>query len=369
MELDIITLESNIALAFLAVIFSLFYLCFSHVVILTVIKFMYLCPSDKELVSRSCQAVLITGCDSGIGLQLAKYFHENTSFTIICGFLDDVTSPGYLQLSQMASGGSGCSRLITVALYITTDSEIEEIVSLLNGLIEERRLSGLHALINNAGVMTYGELGWLTSEQILKQIQVNLIGTVNLTRALLPLIIRNQGRTINISSVNDFSVFPGLSIYPATKSAIAALSRGLGYELRKFGAHVVTVRLGDFARLANIMNGHSKDRDKMWSEMSVEKRKLYGNYFDQFNNHLLENYGTTSARDFKDSNIFSDFRRALLSKSPPPMITCAPVAFKIFYSIMELSPIWMHYYLFDLLFKFSFDWRRPIGGLIDQNDK
>ena len=207
--------------------------------------------------------------------------------------------------------------------------------------------------------MAYGEFDWLTWDQIQNQLEVNLVGTLRLTKAVIPHIIQTRGRIINVSSVNDATVFPGLSIYSATKGAISTFSRGLGYELRKFGAHVVTVRLGDFARLTNIMSSHASHRQDMWNDMNDKKRKLYKDYFEKFNNHLMKNYGMTSPRKFSDSTLFGDLRRALMAKNPPTTITCAPLVFRCFYSILELIPVWMQYYLLDWMLELGFKWRPP----------
>jgi len=54
--------------------------------------------------------------------------------------------------------------------------------------------TGLWAVINNAGVCIYGEFDWMTQDQIEKQVNVNLLGTISLTRAVLPLIKLAKGK-------------------------------------------------------------------------------------------------------------------------------------------------------------------------------
>lgn len=320
-----------------------------------VLKYSY-SRGDDELKTTRDDAILITGCDSGIGLELAKYFDRTTNYKIICCFLNSLDSNGHAELKDRASRSD---RLILTDLNITSADDISKIVKLVEKLQQDKQFNNLVALINNAGTMVYGEFDWLTPDHIQRQIDVNLVGTINLTRAIYPFIIQSKGRIINVSSVNDATVFPGLSIYSATKSALSTFSRGIGYELRKFGAHVVTVRLGDFARLTNIMAGHARHREDMWNDMDTNKRDLYKNYFDEFNDHLMKNYGMTSPREYGDSSLFLDFRRALLAKNPPTTITCAPIGFRIFYFVIELIPVWIQYYLLDFLMQFGFKWKAP----------
>ena len=54
--------------------------------------------------------------------------------------------------------------------------------------------AGLWAVVNNAGVCIYGEFDWMTTEQALKQVDVNLLGTIRLTKAFLPLVKEAKGR-------------------------------------------------------------------------------------------------------------------------------------------------------------------------------
>lgn len=317
-------------------------------------------PQQDWIATRSDDAILISGCDSGIGLELAKYFYTTCSFKIICGFLKPEQSVGYKELEGIASASDDGERLILKKLDLTSSDEIEELVRSIERLKEEGTLARLVGLINNAGTMIYGEFDWLTWSQVKSQIDVNFIGTIRLTYAMKDLIRESKGRIINVSSVNDTTVFPGLSIYSATKSGLSAFSRGLGYELRKFDAHVITVRLGDFARLTNIMASHSSNQEEMWISMNEKKKTIYKEFFEQFNSHLLKNYGMTSPRNFQDSSLFQDFKYALLSKHPPTTITCAPLHFKIFYFLTEMVPVWFQYHLLDFLIRVGFNWEPPL---------
>lgn len=56
--------------------------------------------------------------------------------------------------------------------------------------------SVLKALVNNAGVMVFGEFAWQTEELIQQQIDVNLVGAMKVTKAFLPMIVNNKGSKI-----------------------------------------------------------------------------------------------------------------------------------------------------------------------------
>lgn len=54
-------------------------------------------------------------------------------------------------------------------------------------------MTGLWGLVNNAGICIYGEFDWLTWDQMFNQVSVNLLGTISLTKAFLPLVKQAKG--------------------------------------------------------------------------------------------------------------------------------------------------------------------------------
>lgn len=60
--------------------------------------------------------------------------------------------------------------------------------------------SVLTAVVNNAGVMCFGEFEWQTDSQIDYQIEVNLLGTMKFTKRLAPLVRKHKARIINVTS-------------------------------------------------------------------------------------------------------------------------------------------------------------------------
>ena len=101
------------------------------------------------------------------------------------------------------------------------------------------------ALINNAAIGNDGVLATLHEQDIHQLIRVNIEAPILLTKYLLrPMLINKSGRIINISSIIAHTGFSGLSVYGATKAALAGFTRSLSREVGKAGITVNTVAPG-----------------------------------------------------------------------------------------------------------------------------
>lgn len=135
-------------------------------------------------------------------------------------------------------------------------------------------------------------------------------------------------------------VFPGVSIYAATKKAIEAFGDGLRMELQKFGVQVVTVRLGDYARLTDIMSKHQTVMNEQLAQsMDSDKLARYSDYFERFHRSALTNYGYFSPPSFKESSLFTDFEEAVLANIPHSYIVCATWSYKALIYFLISLPI------------------------------
>ena len=154
---------------------------------------------------------------------------------------------------------------------------------------------GLYALVNNAGVCVCGEFDWQTWDQVESQVEVNLLGSLRVTKLALRLIKRVQGRVVNVSSVAGLYGYPGLSVYCATKHALEGFSNVLQQELGKFGVSVVTLQPGDFSKATHLLDSHHANMNAMWGEMSERCREEYKQFFLAYHNRVSQS-GFTGRR-------------------------------------------------------------------------
>lgn len=105
------------------------------------------------------------------------------------------------QLLRELNEKTDSERMITVELdLLKVDTMNSMEARLRNLLFDKSKDYQLTALVNNAGMMCIGEYEWQTWSQIEMQLNVNLLGTMRLTKVLLPLIRQHKARIINITS-------------------------------------------------------------------------------------------------------------------------------------------------------------------------
>jgi len=122
-------------------------------------------------------------------------------------------------------------------------ASIEQAIA--NGISKFGRID---ALVNNAGYGAYGPLETFPRENILRQFHTNVIGLMDVTRAIIPHFRENKsGVLVNISSIGGQMTFALGSLYHGTKFAVEGLSESLHYEMKGIGVKVKIVEPGFIA--------------------------------------------------------------------------------------------------------------------------
>jgi NAD(P)-dependent dehydrogenase (short-subunit alcohol dehydrogenase family) len=109
---------------------------------------------------------------------------------------------------------------------------------------------GLVGLVNNAGITVPGPLLHMPLADFRRQLEINLVGTLAVTQAFLPLLGAARavafppGRIINISSVSGRIVYPFMGAYAASKHGLEAMSDALRRELLPYGIQVIVIQPG-----------------------------------------------------------------------------------------------------------------------------
>ncbi|XP_032664945.1 D-beta-hydroxybutyrate dehydrogenase, mitochondrial isoform X2 [Odontomachus brunneus] len=261
-----------------------------------------LCVQEKL---NSKHLIVITGCDSGLGYSLALHC-QALGATVLAGVLDP---------DGQAAKNLTDSKVIVHHLDSTNEGSIEQFGKYVETLCIEKK-HDLYALINNAGVMIFGEFDWQTEQHVKRQIGVNLIGTMRVTQILMSVILSNKSRIIVISSHCAEEFLPGLSVYCATKAALRAWSISLRVELAKYDVKVISFIPGNFTRESNIMARQRQYFNEMERSMRSEGIIFYDDYFARYVEYYSFVAGQDDLKRVTNSNIYDIFDNALLDVYP-----------------------------------------------------
>jgi short-subunit dehydrogenase len=172
------------------------------------------------------KVILITGISSGFGKETARLLSEKGH--VVYGTVR--RDPG----------------LTGIVRYLLMD--LTDINSIKDAFAEIIKNEGrIDVLINNAGMHTGGPIETSPTENIKLQMDTNFLGTVHLTREVLPLMRKQGGGTIiTISSIGGLMGLPFQGFYSAAKFAIEGFSEALRMEVSKYNIKIVLVNPGDF---------------------------------------------------------------------------------------------------------------------------
>ncbi|HNI18701.1 MAG TPA: SDR family oxidoreductase, partial [Nitrospira sp.] len=173
-----------------------------------------------------------TGASTGIGAACARYL-DGLGFTVWAGVRRKEDGE--------ALARSTSARLRVLLLDVTDSDSITEASRTLTDALPE---AGLAGLVNNAGISVAGPLELLPIAEVRTQFEVNVIGALAVTQALLPLLRRARGRIVNISSIAGLAATPFLGAYCSSKFALEAMSDALRLELAPWGIAVALVEPG-----------------------------------------------------------------------------------------------------------------------------
>lgn len=247
----------------------------------------------------------------------------------------NLQSEGAKLLQQMAAEDA---RLFTWQLDLLQPESIEEVNLKLKQLLTSNRDYQLMALVNNAGVMCFGEFEWQLPAQIEMQINCNLLGTMRLTRQLLPLLRQHRGRIINVTSHCGLQALPALSPYAASKAGLRAWNDALRIELQQYGMEVVNFVPGSFVMDSNIAARQQQHAQQMQLAFDEEQRVYYGTYFQKFNEYLSILSGFKPPNKVKDNVLLEKFRDAIINAQPAALYIHEPWRYKIYRWLFGICP-------------------------------
>jgi NAD(P)-dependent dehydrogenase (short-subunit alcohol dehydrogenase family) len=182
--------------------------------------------------------VLITGCNSGFGLETALAFARRGDVTFA-----SMRDPRRATALRQRAEAEGLDFEV-LALDVTNDASVAAAIRQV-----ENRHGAIDVLVNNAGIDHAGPVETIPIERARAMFETNLWGPVRTSRAVLPAMrARRSGVIVNVSSIaGRIPPNPYGGFYAASKHALSVLSESLASEVGIFGIRVVCLEPSFFA--------------------------------------------------------------------------------------------------------------------------
>jgi NAD(P)-dependent dehydrogenase (short-subunit alcohol dehydrogenase family) len=171
--------------------------------------------------------IVITGASSGIGRVTALRLASG-GFTVLAGVRRE---------QDAAALRKAEARLEPVIVDVTDTGQV-------GALAERVGPAPLAGLVNNAGIAVPGPLEGVPLGEFRRQYEVNVVGLLAVTQALLGPLRAGRGRIVNIGSIGGRTDTPFIGPYSSSKATVRSLSAILRRELRPWGIHVALLEPG-----------------------------------------------------------------------------------------------------------------------------
>ncbi len=180
---------------------------------------------------NNMKTIFITGAASGIGRETALYFAHRGWFVGIV----DIDMEGLASLES----GIGKDNCFMAEMNVTDPQSVKQVIEAFGKRTDNR----MDVLLNNAGIIKFGNFEDVDLGMHQKIVDVNLTGCLNCIYYALAFLKQTTGsRIINMSSASSLYGIPDFSVYSATKHALSAMTEALNLELEKYGIYVCDLK-------------------------------------------------------------------------------------------------------------------------------
>lgn len=192
-------------------------------------------PPNYNLSGRGA---IITGANQGLGREIAEHYVRAGASVLLTARDRTLLEQARDALLPLASAGQ---KLLIEPGDVSDRASCDAVVAR-----AQRELRDLSILVNNAGV--YGPKGAIEDvdwDEWVRAIEINLFGTVYMSRAIIPVLkARRYGKIVNLSGGGATAPLPRISAYAASKAAVVRMTDTLAEELRDWHIDVNAIAPG-----------------------------------------------------------------------------------------------------------------------------
>ena len=217
--------------------------------------------------------VYVTGCDSGFGAIMVDKLRAMPGVGVFSGV--------YLPATAERIRGEDDPSVVPVRLDVTDAASVTAAAAQVTAHLEACG-GHLWGVVNNAGILVNpGPVEWTPLDDYRKMFEVNVLGTVAVTKSVLPLLRQSQGRIVNVASIAGRTGLPSQPAYCASKYAVEGFSDVLRREMYPWGVSVHIIEPGIFPN-TGLYGQFQAGLDKLWDQLDDGLKAEYGPAFKEW---------------------------------------------------------------------------------------
>lgn len=321
-----------------AYLYQIFYLLILLAVVYKIVDVVLRWP---RLVGYEDRYVLVTGTRSGLGRACAKRLDQLGCHVFACYVLERGNQELSLECSE---------RLQLVPLDVSKPESVRTAFEFVKSKLPEGK--GLWGLVNNAGIVgKRGHLEWTTVDDFKEVNAVNLYGVIDMTLTFLPLIKKERGRIVNVSSMAGVAILPVAASYTLSKVGVECFSDILRFSLKQFGCRVSIIEPAGFATRLNRFEETAESFNQTWRSVPEEIKQEFGEeYFRQFRDQCCSRLLPSPSTSQAIRRVTDVFEKALFCRNPheryPVNLSYNPVI-----QFIPFLPAWIQDRILSVIFK------------------
>jgi len=270
--------------------------------------------------------VVITGCDSGIGLGVVEQLAAEGADVIACTY----TAEG---AERAAKAGAKH----TLQFDITDENAVQNAVNQIN----EKTGGNLWAFVHNAGMVQPGFVEYQLMETYRRVMDVNYFAVVRLTQPFIHMLKQSKGRVIIVSSVDGIVSLPGNAPYDGSKYAVEAYADALRVELSFWDVHVAVVNPATMR--TPLALGFFEAHKKAWEMM--EKQDPAGAWKETWTREWLDEYVVANTKNLTSIaqdpiHAIRDVAHGVTAKYPRMRYLSGTLAKTLFRALWKMPEHW-----------------------------